>query len=229
MENLIESIHNYFTDEFKSQLANSLDETQPGINKAFSAIIPLSFQHLAAMSANGAEGQNELSRITSEATEYYSHAPNLAKLHNDERGSKLPLRIFGKDEHNVVRSVAAFAGIRDTSVHHLLTLILPVVSGKLGQYFLDNNLSGDQLSQFLSSKKDDILNRLPSDYSNTLSGSKDNHSNPAVVTKKKMFPTWVMFVVIILVFLLLIYFSRGCNSKDAVAFAGNHLPDLLLS
>jgi hypothetical protein len=209
MENFIESISNYFTDEFRSQLANSLGETQGGITKALSAIIPVSLQRLGNIGEGGAEGQNEIMRLTTDADKYYSHSPNLSKLHNDERGSDLPQRIFGNDERNVARKVAAFAGIRELSSDRLMVLALPVIAGKLGHYFLENNLSGNGLSQFFSSKKNEITNLIPTDY-RSLGDTSDNTSAHKihVPAKKKMFPTWVMYSVIILVVLLLVYLSR---------------------
>lgn len=233
MENVIESISNYFSDEFKSQLANSLDETQAGISKALSAIIPLTLQRLTSVSENGAEGQNEVARITSDAAQYYSTSPNLSKLHNEERGSDLPGKIFGNDNHNITRNIANFSGIRNASAEHLITMALPVIAGKLGQYFNDNHLSGSGLSAYLSTKKTEISNSLPSDYQSLAKSSADlkgeNNSHVHVGKKKKMFPTWVMFVVIILVFLLLIYFSRGCKSPDGPTVALKYISHSFLS
>lgn len=221
MENLIQSIDSYFSDEFTSQLANSLDETQAGIQKAISAIIPLSLQRLTTISENGLEGQNEITRITSDAAQYYAHSPNLSKLHNDERGSDLPLKIFGNDKNHLAKKVADFSGTRESSADRLLTLAVPVIAGKLGNYFQENNLSGNGLSQFLSSKKVEFENRIPGEYKNA--GNSSTH-----ISKKKRFPTWVMFAIIILIFLLLIYFSRGCNSPDKVTTMSNHIHDLFL-
>ena len=221
MENVLVSIDSYFSDEFTSQLANSLDETQAGIRKALSAIIPLTFQKLTAISENGAEGQNEITRITSDAAQYYAHMPNLSKLHNDERGSDLPVKIYGKDKNNLTTQVAVFAGIREMSADRLLTLALPVIAGKTGEYFRQNDISAGGITNFLSSNKENIATRIPADYNRRGNRSEENkdHANNGtleITKKKKMFPTWVMFAVIILVFLLLIYFSRGCNSPKAV-------------
>ena len=210
MQNLIESISNYFSDEFKSQLANSLDETQEGITKAFSAIIPLSLQKLATIGENGSEGENEIMRITSDAAQYYSHSPNLSDLHNAERGSDLPLKIFGNEEHDITKRVAVSTGIKEASADHLMTLTLPVIAGKLGNYFMENKLSGSDLSQFLSSKKEEISSLTPLGFKTPGATSNNGEAIPLthVPAKKKMFPTWVMYTVIILVVLLLVYLSR---------------------
>ncbi|MEO6818359.1 MAG: DUF937 domain-containing protein [Ginsengibacter sp.] len=212
MENLLSSINNYFSDEFTSQLANSLDETQPGIQKTISTIIPLSLQRLSSIGENGLEGENELTRITSDASQYYAHSPNLSKLHNDERGSDLPLKFFGKDLHVVIKKIANFAGVKIGTAERLLTLVLPVITGKMGEYFHENNLSGSGMSHFLLTKKTDISVLIPAGYNtsdSSLGGHRSSPGNvPSPAVKKKRFPTWVMFVIIILVFLLLIYFSR---------------------
>ena len=229
--NFLETIKSYFTGEFSNQAANSLDESSSGISKALSTIIPIALAGILKKATSGNEAANNVSDMARDAAGYLSSIPNLTDLHNDERGSDFPSRIFGNNQSQVESAVSHFSGIRNSSASALVTLALPAIMGFLGKHAEQNNLSASGLSGFLSSQKDDILNAMPAGMSSlaatfglgplpTTPSSASSTIKPGaidtrdiVVEKPRGSAKWLFPLIIILaVIALLWYFSRSCNN-----------------
>ena len=226
--NFLETLRNYFTTEFSNQAANSLDESGAAVSQALSAIVPVALSGIMAKATSGNEGADSVFNMARDATAYLSPIPNLTDLHNDERGSEIPSRIFEGSQSDVEKSIARFAGIRNSSASYLITLALPAVMGFLGKYAAQNNLSAVGLAGFLSSQKDSIVQGLPSGISSLAPVTGFGASQPLASTTSAAtsaaFPInnpdttgkgkkWLIpLIIIIAVILLLLYFSRGCNN-----------------
>lgn len=227
--NFLETVKNYFTGEFSNQAANSLDESSSGISKALSAIIPTGLAGILGKATSGNEGANSILNMSKNAIGYFSPSPNLSDLHNDEKGSDIPSRIFGGNQSQVTNTISQFAGIKNSSASSLMTLALPVIMGLLGKHAEQNNLSASGLSGFLSSQKDNIMQAMPSGLSSlagmfglgsigTSASSMGSNVKSSIIDStqtvvEKPRAKWLLpLIIIIAVILLLWYFSRSCNS-----------------
>ena len=230
----LETVKNYFSPQFTNHLSNSLDESSSGISKALNAIIPVGMESVLQKATSGNGGANSVYEMAKEASGYFSKEPNLSDLHNDEKGSEIPEKIFEGKESHIMSAISNYAGIQKSSASALSTMALPVIMGLLGRHVEQNNLSASGLAGYLSSQKDNIQNALPPELS-SLAGIPDigtghTHSpliaenNPGQdglkssdVDHRKKDSKWLIpAVVIILVIALLVYFSRGCgNSKTS--------------
>ncbi|MEO6681531.1 MAG: DUF937 domain-containing protein [Ginsengibacter sp.] len=210
-----DDIKNYFTVEFISVLSNNLDEPNPGIAKAVSAIIPTS---LAAIVQKSEKDSTKMYALTKDAALYYPRVPDVAKLQNNEVGSNLPHDIFGSNEHEVARHIAAYSGLRPTSVSSLIMLILPVMMGKIGEGVQRDNLVLGENGIFLSGYEEDIQRLTPAGYiipdlTHPVIPIKEDEVkiHEANINRDKtnfVFPKWVPILIVAIVILLLIYFSR---------------------
>ncbi len=165
VNNLLDTVKNYFSGDFANQAANSLDESGSGVSKALSALIPASLAGILAKATTGTEGANSIFEMAKSAIGFSPTMPNLSNLHNDEKGSDMPARIFGGNESQITNSVAGFAGIKNSSASSLMTLAVPSILGILGRHAEQNNLSSSGLAGFLSSQKEHILNAVPAGLS----------------------------------------------------------------
>lgn len=214
----LQKVRNYFTTEFKQQIAVSLDEDESSIDKALSALLPLGF---AAVVQKAENRKSYIYDLSKSAAAYFPPSPDLAKLHNEEAGGKLAGDILGSHHNAVTDAVAKYAGIKNTSAGALFLVSMPVLMGSLGIFADEKGFSPQQLDQFLMDQKSNISSWLPEGIRSVGSvyGIGNEHVDekhirdaiePAVKVKKNR--NWVLNIVIILiVFGLLIYFSRGCN------------------
>ncbi len=236
--NLIERVKDYLNDEFIHQASNSLDESSQGISKAVSSLVPLGLAGICRKATSGTEGADNVFNMVRESAGYLSPTPNLANLHNDEKGSDFSERIFGKNESRIMDGVSRFAGIKESSTDLLTTLILPVITGFLGKHAQENNLSPSGLSGFLSSQKEQISRSIPAGLSSlgemfglgSLAGANPSmgtstHEPSSVATtgipdnRPRNDRKWLLpLILIIIVICLLWYFSRGCaGTKSTVS------------
>lgn len=228
--NIIERIQSYFSEEFYHQASNSLDESTSGIAKAMSAIVPVAVEGIARKAVVNNDEANSIFDLARNAEGYISAEPNLADLHNDEKGDPIITRIYGSHETHINKAIAQFSGIAESSVSALSTLALPAIMGLLGKYASENNLSASGFAGFLSSQKINIREALPEgmslakdiDLSSTNEADsleppdvKVNENSIEKPVKKK---SWLLpAIIIIVVIALLIFLSRGCGESKPSA------------
>jgi hypothetical protein len=223
-ENIIERIKSYFNDEFFHQASNSLDESSEGISKAVSAIIPVGMEGIARKATSNNDEAKNIYELSHEAETYYSPAPNLSDLHNDEKGSLLSTKIFGNNESHINSAIAKYSGIRDSSVAALSTLTMPVIMGFIGKHASENDLSANGLAGFLSSQKSYIREAMPegmaivkdmefnSTRENVVAEPTDVEVSDSAIVERPKKKTWLVPIILIAIAIaLLIYFSKGCG------------------
>ena len=217
-KNISDNIQNYFSQEFQNALAMNLDEPVPGISKSLKASIPTTLAAISHKVNDGREEANRIFNLATEAAGYYSKAPDVAKLQNQEKGSSLPVDIFGNNEHKIARHIAAYSGVRPGTVEQLITLAVPVTMGLIGKNYQEKNLTGHDLHTEFTSNNNSLLDTLPEGYTlpnlegnvSTVKEDTDKIHEADVERNKSNFvlPKWAPFAVLALVVLLLVYLSR---------------------
>lgn len=215
--NILDNISDYFTPEFKNTLANNLDESNAGVSKAISAIIPTAVSAIAARANEGDNGANNIFNLCKQASVYYMKSPDVAQLNNDEVGSNLPHDIFGKNEQEIERHISAFSGVRTSSISSLILMALPVITGKFGEQAQKENVSPGGFSSLLSGYRGDISSTIQDGY--VLPDLKGNFVAPKEDAKKIhehvvlrnqenfVVPKWLPVMMIAILILVLVYFS----------------------
>lgn len=216
-QNILSNIRDYFTEDFKDSLDINLDEPGTGVSKALSAIIPTALVAIVNKSETEINSGNSIFTLANQAASYYSKEPDVAQLQNDEAGSNLPYDIFGENEQNVARHIAAYSGIRPGSVSTLMVLAVPVIMGKLGELAQNGHLSAGEFSSAILNYKEGIHQMIPDGYTlpdldgAILTAKEDkNKINETAAARRANYvmPRWVPILVVVIVVALLIYFSR---------------------
>ncbi len=222
--NLMETIKNYFTDEFTNRASSTLGESSSGISKALSAVIPTSLAGILIKATSGDVGANSILDMAKNAFSSNAGSPELT---SPEKGSDMLSSLFGNKTSGINSAISQFAGIKDSSASSLLSMGLPAIMGILGKHADQNNLSASGLAGFLSSQKDHILHAMPAGLSSitgllglgslgTAAASasmKDTlKENADAIIDKPAGNNWLLpFVLILAAFALLWYMSRSCN------------------
>lgn len=232
--NLLDTAKNYFTPEFVNQASSTLGESNTGISKALSGIIPAELAGILRKATSGSEGANSIFNYTKEAAVALPSSPNFTSLSN------LPAKtgvgnflsnLFGEKQSGIASMISKFAGIKDSSASSLMNMGLPAIMGLLGKYAEQNHMSANSLSGFLSSQKDQIMNALPSglfslagmigfgnvpSLSSATAEIKSNLLNRGEAAVKKTGTTtwiWLLFLVIVAAALVWYFMSRSNKSS----------------
>jgi hypothetical protein len=221
--NLIETIKNYFNEEFTNKASAVLGESQPGISKALTAIIPVELAGILSKATSGPEGAADIYQKAKKATSISSAIPLIQKEDSPQSSSETSV-LFGSNQPGIINAVSEFAGIKTSSTESLMSIGLPAILAILGKHAEEKDLSDSGLSGFLASQKDQIMQAIPPQLSSVISllgfgsstASAISHTKAELASSSEDKPinrnNWVVPLIFIIIVLgLLFYFSRGCN------------------
>ncbi|MFT4095120.1 MAG: OmpA family protein [Niabella sp.] len=163
--NIVDLVKNYVSQDLIAKASSFLGESEGGVSKAVSGLIP---SILGGIVSKGTETEAGAQQILDSATEakHTGILGNLGSLFGNadllSKGTGLFNSLFGGSSNTIVDTISNFAGIKSNSSGSLISLLTPLVLGLLGKHAEDNNLSAGGFSSFLSSQKNNILNALPS-------------------------------------------------------------------
>lgn len=168
--NLLDMAKSYFNTELVNQAGSSLGESEGGISKALSAIIPSVIGGLADK-ASSTEGANAVAKMATEQNESGILNSIGSFLHHDSnsdllsKSSGIISSLFGGGQSNMLTSlISNFSGIKSSSVGSLLSMAVPTVLGLLGRHTAENNISAGGLGSLLSSQKSAAMSALPAGF-----------------------------------------------------------------
>jgi OmpA-OmpF porin, OOP family len=217
--NLLDSLKGYITPEIISQASSMLGESEGGISKAVSAVIPTLLGGLVnKTSDSGAMGSimELVNKSTSNSDGIFSNLTGLLSTDSASSGigSSLLSTIFGNKLSGVTDIIAGTSGIKSASVGSLLGMAGPMLLGHLGKS--GTTLSG--LTSMLTSQKDSILSAAPAGLSSLMGfssgiGGSMNNSNSG--GSGGGLPKWLLPLLLIgLTIFGLYYFTKGCKKQE---------------
>ncbi len=172
--NLIDTVKGYLTPDLISKASSYLGESESGVSKALSGIVPAALSGFISKATSGGSGASE---VLSAAKDSHSSGmlDMLGNFAGDgggfmNKGLSMLQGLFGDKVSSIISAISSFAGIKSSSASSLFSMAAPVASASIGKYASENNLSADGLSSFLSSQKSAVMNMLPSGLS-SLAGS----------------------------------------------------------
>ena len=142
--NVIDLIKGQLGPALVSQAASQLGESESGISKAISGLLPAVVGGLA----NNADKPGVLDAITGAASSGLL-GNLLGGSSNNSLVSTVLSAIFGDKIGGLVNAVAGYAGISNSSSNSLLNMVTGASLGSLGKYAADNNLGASGLSGLL--------------------------------------------------------------------------------
>lgn len=158
--NIIDLIKGQLGPAFVSQSASQLGESEAGVSKAISGLLPVIVGGLANNSDNPAV-LDTISNASSSGI-----LGNLSDMNSNHSGiSGLLSSIFGDRLNGIINSIATFSGVSNNSSSALLNLVSDATVGSLSKYAADHNLDRAGISSLLNDQKDAVSALLPAGLS----------------------------------------------------------------
>lgn len=158
--NIIDLIKGQLGPALVSQAASQLGESESGISKAISGLLPA----VVGGMANNADKPEVLDAITGAAS-----SGMLGNLLGGATGNSLISSvlssIFGDKIGALVNSISAFSGVSNSSSSSLLSMVTGAALGSIGKYAADNNIGASGITSLLHDQKGVVSSLLPAGLS----------------------------------------------------------------
>lgn len=236
---LLESAKSIFNSSVVSQASSQLGESEGGIQKALSGIVPVVLTGLLNKAGSGGDAGGLLNMIKGVAGDANPSAVAGALQSGGggllAKGGDLLRSLFGDKVSSIIGMLSSFAGIKESSASTLLQTATPATLGAAGQYAAQNNLTPNSFLSFLNTQKDSILNAVPGglnlastlglsslgDLSKKLGGIAAGiggaglgAATAAANTVKQGGGRWIWSLLLLLVAIILLwYLMRGCGGN----------------
>ncbi|SKA32226.1 protein of unknown function [Chitinophaga eiseniae] len=238
---LLESAKSIFNSNVVGQASSQLGESEGGIQKALSGIIPVVLTGLLNKAGSGGDAGGLLNMIKGVAGDANPSAVAGALQSGGggllAKGGDLLRSLFGDKISSITGMLSSFAGIKESSANTLLQTATPATLGVAGQYAAQNNLTPNSFLSFLNTQKDSILNAVPGGLNLAgvlglsslgdlgkklggiaagIGGAGIGAANAAVNTVKQSSGSrWIWSLLLLLVAIILLwYLMRGCGGKN---------------
>jgi outer membrane protein OmpA-like peptidoglycan-associated protein len=232
---LLESAKSIFNNNVVSQASSQLGESEGGIQKALSGIVPVILGGLLSKAGSSGNAGGLLDMVKGVAGDANPSAITGALQGGAggllSKGADLLRSLFGDKVNSIIGMLSSFAGIKESSASTLLQTAAPATLGTVGQYAAQNNLSPNSFLSLLDSQKDKILGAIPGglniagilglsslgDLGKKIGMTGDTATTTAGAVNIKPAPTsnrWVWSLLLILVAIILLwYLMRGCGGN----------------
>ena len=241
--NLVDSFKSLITLEVVDKAAAQFGENQAGISKAISGVVPVILAGFVHHAQTG-----NASSLLQEAKDAASN--NLSNFSEEgssvlSRGEDWLNRLYGNRAGTIGDSLAGFAGIKTTSAHSLLAMLVPAGLAVIGKHALDNNLSEDGFRSFFSEQRSNIKSAIPAglnvDLDNWLDRDEDHRASTTAptttatstahhaasatahhhTTRKPRSANWVLILIVLLLVIALVWYflmrDNGVSESGAGA------------
>jgi outer membrane protein OmpA-like peptidoglycan-associated protein len=169
MASMLAELRSLVSPELRSEMTRQTHEPDHAIAKAYEAAIPACAATIADRS-NDRGFINQLMDLASDAAtdpDPLGTARRLASspsaIDTTATGGWLS-RLFGQNLSGVTKSLARYAGIRQSSASSLLLTCAPLVFGYLGRLIRSHNLSATDLAERLRIERPEIESALPAGF-----------------------------------------------------------------
>ncbi|SDL73281.1 OmpA family protein [Chryseobacterium taihuense] len=154
--NIIDLIKGQLGAALVSQTASQLGESEAGVSKAISGMLPVIIGGLA----NNSEDSTVVDTIANSSSNGILN--NLTGVTSGNSFiAGLLSSIFGERLSGVINSIATYAGISSNSSSSLLSIVTAATVGAIGKYASDNNLDRNGISTLLNEQKGIVTTLLP--------------------------------------------------------------------
>ena len=158
--NIIDLIKGQLGSALVTQAASQLGESESGISKAISGLLPAIVGGLA----NNSDNPTVLDAISNSPSQgVLGNLLGFASENTWVQG--LLASIFGDKLNGLVNSIATYAGISNNSSASLLNLVTGAIVGSVGKYAADNNLDQSGIASLLNDQKGIVSSLLPAGLS----------------------------------------------------------------
>ena len=164
--NLLDAAKGLFTNELVGKASSYLGESESGVTKALSGIVPIILGGLADKTSTH-EGAITVANAANDANNA-GFLGNLGGFFSNEsngllnKGANLLGGLFGDSKSNIISTlISNFSGVKSSTSSALLSMAVPSILGLLGKHASSNNLNAGGLASLFSSQKNSISNAIP--------------------------------------------------------------------
>ena len=158
--NIIDLIKGQLGPALISQAASQLGESESGISKAISGLLPA----VVGGMANNADQPGVLDSITGAASSGML-GNLLGGSTNNSLITTVLTAIFGDKIGGIINAISTFSGVSNTSSTSLLNMVTGATLGSVGKYAADNNLGASGVTSLLHDQKGIVSSLLPAGLS----------------------------------------------------------------
>lgn len=159
--NLIDLVKNQISPALISQTASQLGESESGVSKAISGLLPAVVGGLA----NNASNPGVFGAVKEAISSGLVNNLLGGNGQNNNLVSTILSLIFGDKTSALTSTVANFAGISHDSSNSILNTLTGTTLGSLGKFVGDNNVDQSQFSNLLADQKGLVSSLLPAGLS----------------------------------------------------------------
>ncbi len=161
--NLLDIVKDQFSDSMVNKLGSMVGESEGGITKALSGLIPTVVGTLASKASDekGATGLIDMIKSSGAAD------MNPDDLFGDnssgfmDKAGGLVSGLFGGESGGIIDKISSFAGLGRSSSSSLLGIVSSMAMGALGKHVIGNGITGKALSGLLGGQSKGILGAIP--------------------------------------------------------------------
>jgi OmpA-OmpF porin, OOP family len=169
MSNILDAIKGYITPELIGQAASHLGESESGVMKAATGLVPTILSGIMGKSGD-ANAMGTIFNMLSD-NKNAGFLDNLGGLigggnlaHNDPKdvAGRLMGSLFGGKTQAIINALSSFAGIKSSSTSSLMGMVGPLVMGYLSKKIAKEGLNVSGLTNLLKGEQSSIMSALPS-------------------------------------------------------------------
>lgn len=233
--NLIDAAKGLFTGEMISKAGSYLSESESGVAKAVSSILPVILSGFVNKVSNH-EGADFIAQAAKQQNES-GILENLSSFFDNDggallnKGAGLLKGLFGNKLDDLTGQLSNFAAVKTASTSSLMSMAATALMGLIGKYASDNNRSTADITSLLNDQKANINAALPSglNLSRVLANfggieqTAGTSANYTTETIEKPVNALRYILPLILFALLAIgaYYFKGCNKTSDMVTDGS--------
>lgn len=158
--NIIDLIKGQLGPALISQAATQFGESESGISKAISTLLPA----VVGGMANNADKPSVVDAITG-ASSGGMLGNLLGGTSNNSLISSVLAAIFGDKVTDITNAVSSFSGVNNSTSSSLLNMVTGATLGSVGKYAADNNIGASGITSLLHDQKGIVSSLLPAGLS----------------------------------------------------------------
>ena len=158
--NIIDLIKGQLGPALISQSATQFGESESGISKAISALLPA----VVGGMANNADKPGVLDAIMG-STSNGMLGNLLGGTSNSSLITSVLTAIFGDKVADITNAVSTFSGVNNSTANSLLNMVTGATLGSVGKYAADNNIGASGITNLLQDQKGIVSSLLPAGLS----------------------------------------------------------------
>lgn len=224
MEQIYDSLRSLIKPEMVSKASKMLDEKESGISSAVSSIVA---GILGVMLKKGNVPQ--LRNILEEGGNLH-FASGDGSLDDQQRiGDDFLQHLLGDKAADFSDPIADDSNISKVATNRLVSMIAPLVVGYLGNKLVNENWSMPHLLNEIGKQKDSFKKYLPAGLIGNFGlSSVLNKTEKTVVPEKKKSNSWIIWLILVALVVLLFFVWRSCGNTNSEGYQGNSSNDTIL-